>query len=73
VWWIVVIVILALILGGVGLIAKALWWLLIIAGVLFLLGAFGFFGRRGRRCPAPTLGAGACTDDPGTSWGRPPG
>jgi hypothetical protein len=47
--WIVVIVILALILGGVGLIAKALWWLLIIAGVLFLLGAFGFFGRRGRR------------------------
>ena len=46
-WWIVVV--LALILGGVGLIAKAIWWLLIIAGVLFLLGAFGFFSRRGRR------------------------
>jgi hypothetical protein len=35
---ILIILLLALVLGGVGLMFKALWWLLIIAGALVLIG-----------------------------------
>ena len=42
----VVIILLALVLGGVGLAVEALRWLLIIAVVLFVVGAIS--GRRGR-------------------------
>jgi len=41
------ILLLALLLGGVGLFVEALRWLLIIALVLFVLGAFS--GWRGRK------------------------
>lgn len=44
--WIILILILALLLGGIGLVVKVVWWLLIIAGVLFLVGIIGAFGRR---------------------------
>lgn len=43
----VILLILALLIGGVGLFFEALRWVLIIALVLFLLGAFS--GYRGRR------------------------
>jgi hypothetical protein len=39
-------VILALILGGVGLAVHALWWLLIIGAVLLVVSAVTGFGRR---------------------------
>ena len=42
----VIIILLALILGGVGLAVEALRWLLIIAVVLLVVGAIS--GRRGR-------------------------
>jgi hypothetical protein len=42
----VIIILLALVLGGVGLAVEALRWLLIIALVLFVVGAIT--GRRGR-------------------------
>jgi hypothetical protein len=42
----VIIILLALVLGGVGLAVEALRWLLIIALVLFVVGAIS--GRRGR-------------------------
>lgn len=42
----IVVILLALILGGVGLAVEALRWLLIIALVLFVVGAIT--GRRGR-------------------------
>ena len=42
----VIILILALLLGGVGLAVEALRWLLIIALILFVVGAFtGYRGR----------------------------
>ena len=46
---VVVLILLALVLGGVGLFVSALKWLLIIAGVLFLVGLFAGWRVRGRR------------------------
>lgn len=43
---VIALVILALILGGVGLLVEGLFWLLIISLVLFVVG--GVFGMRGR-------------------------
>jgi hypothetical protein len=42
----IILLVLALLIGGVGLFVEALRWVLIIALVLFLLGAFS--GYRGR-------------------------
>lgn len=47
----ILLLILALIIGGVGLFVEALQWLLIIALVLLVIGAI--FGARGRRGGAP--------------------
>jgi CHASE2 domain-containing sensor protein len=45
---VVILLILALIFGGVGLFLEAAWWALIIALVLLVVGAvMGFAGRRG--------------------------
>ena len=44
--WVAVLLILALVLGGVGLFVEALRWVLIIALVLFLVGAFLGWSRR---------------------------
>lgn len=44
---IVILILLALLLGGVGLFVEALRWVLIIAVILFLIGAFT--GWRGRQ------------------------
>jgi hypothetical protein len=49
----VVLIILALILGGMGLLIEGLTWLLIIAGIIFLIGLF--FGWRGRSPRSPTV------------------
>ncbi|HEX9855624.1 MAG TPA: hypothetical protein VGC47_09935 [Acidimicrobiia bacterium] len=46
--WIVILLILALLLGGVGLAVEALRWLLIIALVMLLLGAFSGWSARRR-------------------------
>jgi hypothetical protein len=46
-WLIVLLVILALLIGGVGLAWHALWWLLIIAVVLLIISAFTGYSRRG--------------------------
>ena len=43
---VLLLVVLALLFGGVGLAASALWWMLIIAGALLIAGAFTGFGRR---------------------------
>lgn len=44
---VIVLIILALIVGGIGLLVEGLFWLLIIAGILFLGGVVaGFFTRR---------------------------
>ena len=43
---VVLLVLLALILGGVGLAVHALWWMLIIAAALVVAGAISGFGRR---------------------------
>ncbi len=43
---VLLLVILALLLGGVGLAVEALWWLLIIGAVLLIVGAFTGYGRR---------------------------
>ena len=44
---VIVLIILALLVGGVGLLVEGLFWLLIIAGILFLIGVFaGFRSRR---------------------------
>jgi hypothetical protein len=43
---VVLLVLLALILGGVGLAVHALWWMLIIAAALVVVSAFTGFGRR---------------------------
>ena len=44
--WIILVLVLALLLGGIGLAIKVVWWLLIIAGVLLLVGIIGALGRR---------------------------
>lgn len=43
---VVALLVLALLLGGIGLAAHALWWMLIIAGALVIASAFTGFGRR---------------------------
>lgn len=44
---VVILIILALIAGGIGLLVEGLFWLLIIAGILFLAGVVaGFVNRR---------------------------
>jgi hypothetical protein len=43
---VVLLLLIALILGGIGLAVNALWWMLIIAGALFLLGALTGMRRR---------------------------
>lgn len=43
---VIVLVLLALLVGGIGLLVEGLIWLLIISAVLFVLG--GVFGFRGR-------------------------
>lgn len=44
---VIALIILALIVGGIGLLVEGLFWLLIIAGILFLAGVVaGFFTRR---------------------------
>ena len=45
---VLLLIILALVAGGAGLLVEGLTWLLIIAGILFLFGVFtGFRGRSG--------------------------
>jgi hypothetical protein len=51
-WLVVLLVILALLLGGFGLAIKALWWLLVIAVVLLIVSAVFGYSRRGR---GPTI------------------
>jgi hypothetical protein len=46
-------IVLAIVVGGFGLLVEGLTWLLIIAGILFLAGLF--FGWRGRSPRSPTL------------------
>ncbi|HEX2032303.1 MAG TPA: hypothetical protein VHL78_13070 [Actinomycetota bacterium] len=46
---VILLIVLALIFGGVGLLVEGLLWLLFIAGILFLAGLF--FGYRGRSRP----------------------
>lgn len=43
---VVLLLVLALLLGGVGLFVHALWWMLIIAAALVIAGAFTGYGRR---------------------------
>ena len=53
---VVLLLVLALLLGGVGLAVHALWWVLILAVALAVAGAFAGFGRRRiwhSVCPAP--------------------
>ena len=45
---VVLLIVLALIAGGVGLLVEGLTWVLIIAGILFLFGIFTGFRGRGR-------------------------
>ena len=44
----IVLIVLALLIGGVGLAVSALKWMLIIAAVLFLVGIIAGFGGRRR-------------------------
>lgn len=44
----VLLIVLALVIGGVGLFVSALKWALIIAAVLFLAGVLAGWGRRSR-------------------------
>jgi hypothetical protein len=46
---VVLLLLVALILGGIGLAVHTLWWVLIIAAALALAGAFTGYGRRGSR------------------------
>jgi hypothetical protein len=46
---VILLIILALVAGGFGLLVEGLWWLLVIAGILFLVGIFT--GWRGRSRP----------------------
>jgi hypothetical protein len=43
---VLVLIVLALIIGGIGLAVKALWWLLIIGAILIVVGAILGFTRR---------------------------
>lgn len=43
---VLVLLLLALLFGGIGLASQALWWMLIIAGALVIASAFSGFGRR---------------------------
>ena len=46
---VLVLIVLALVFGGVGLLAEAAWWAFVIAAVLFVAGLIaGGFGRRSR-------------------------
>jgi hypothetical protein len=45
---VLILLILALLLGGLGLFVEALWWLLVIALVLIVVGAVMGFATRGR-------------------------
>jgi len=45
----ILLLILALIVGGIGIFVEALWWLLIIALVLAIVGFVSGRGRRGTR------------------------
>lgn len=46
---IIALVLIALLIGGIGLVVEALWWMLIIAGALVLAGiVLGFLRRTGR-------------------------
>ena len=45
--FVVILIILALLAGGIGLLVEGLFWLVVIAGVLFLAGVVaGFVNRR---------------------------
>jgi hypothetical protein len=44
--WVAILLILALLLGGVGLFVEALRWVLVIAVIVFLVGAFMGWSRR---------------------------
>jgi hypothetical protein len=43
-----VLIVLALLFGGIGLLVEGLWWALIIGLALFVVGAILGFGSRGR-------------------------
>ena len=43
---VLLLLVLALLFGGIGLATSALWWMLIIAGALVIASAFTGFGRR---------------------------
>jgi hypothetical protein len=43
---VIAIVLIALILGGIGLVVEALWWLLVIAAIVFVAGLILGFVRR---------------------------
>jgi hypothetical protein len=43
---VIAIVVIALIIGGVGLVVEALWWLLVIAAIVFVAGLVLGFVRR---------------------------
>ncbi len=45
---VVLLIVLALVAGGFGLLVEGLTWLLIIAGILFLVGIFTGYRGRGR-------------------------
>lgn len=47
--FVLLLLILTLVLGGVGLAVHALWWVLIIAAALFVASAFTGYRRRGSR------------------------
>jgi hypothetical protein len=48
--WVVLLLVLALVLGGVGALVEGLMWLLVIAAVLFVAGTLlGVTGRSSRR------------------------
>lgn len=50
----IALIIIALVVGGVGLAVEALWWMLIIAAALVIAGAVtGWMGRAGRGAGAP--------------------
>lgn len=50
---VVLLIILALVVGGFGLVVEGLKWLLIIAAVLFLVGLFAGWRTRTTRTPPP--------------------
>ena len=52
--WVLAIILIALLLGGIGLVVEALWWMLIIAAILFVAGAVFGFARRSAAAGART-------------------